>query len=103
VRPGSANAYFSLIRRFQLRYASVNLRSYVSLGGSMLLFDLVGADKYSKGPYFGINFLGIEWKMARGFYLTVDPTSIAIPVPSTVGVPFMYVQYRFLVGLEFGG
>ena len=103
VRRGSANAYFSLIRRFQLRHASLNLRSYVSLGGSMLLFDLVGADKYSKGPYFGINFLGIEWKMARGFYLTVDPTSIAIPVPNTVGVPFMYVQYRFLVGLEFGG
>jgi hypothetical protein len=103
VRPGSANAYFSLIRRFQLRHASLNLRSYVSHGGSMLLFDLVGADKYSKGPYFGINFLGIEWKMARGFYLTVDPTSIAIPVPNTVGVPFMYVQYRFLVGLEFGG
>jgi hypothetical protein len=103
VRPGSANAYFSLIRRFQLRYASVNLRSYVSAGGSLLLFDLVGADKYSKGPYFGINFLGVEWKMARGFYLTVDPTSIAIPIPNVVGVPFMYVQYRFLVGLEFGG
>ena len=103
VRTGSANAYFSLIRRFQLRHASLNLRSYVSLGGSMLLFDLVGADKFSKGPYFGINFMGIEWKMARGFYLTVDPTSIAIPVPNIVGVPFMYVQYRFLVGLEFGG
>jgi hypothetical protein len=103
VRPGSANAYFSLIRRFQLRHASLNLRSYVSLGGSMLLFDLVGADKYSKGPYFGVSFMGIEWKMARGFYLTVDPTSIAIPVPNVVGVPFMYAQYRFLVGLEFGG
>jgi len=103
VRTGSANAYFSLIRRFQLRHASVNIRSSVSLGASMLLFDLVGADKYSKGPYFGVNFLGVEWKMGRGFYLTIDPTSIAIPVPNIVGVPFMYVQYRFLVGLEFGG
>jgi hypothetical protein len=103
VRSGSANAYFSLIRRFQLRYASVNIRSSVAAGASMLLFDLVGADKYSKGPFFGISFLGVEWKMARGFYLTVDPTYIAIPIPSLPGVPFMYAQYRFLVGIEFGG
>lgn len=103
VRMGSANAYVSLIRRYQLVHADVNMRTTVSLGGSMLLFDLVGADKYSMGPYFGISFLGVEWKMARGFYLTVDPTYIAIPVPNIVGVPFTYAQYRFLVGLEFGG
>jgi len=103
LRMGSANAYFSLIRRYQLVRADVNMRTTVSLGGSMLLFDLVGADKYSMGPYFGISFLGVEWKMARGFYLTVDPTYIAIPIPNIVGVPFVYAQYRFLVGLEFGG
>lgn len=103
VRSGSANAYVSLIRRFQLRRESINVRSTASLGASMLLFDLVGADQYSLGPFFGIGFLGVEWKMARGFYLTIDPTYVAIPVPSIVGVPFMYAQYRFLVGLEFGG
>jgi hypothetical protein len=102
-RKGSANAYASLIYRSQLAYESVNLRSQVGLGGSMLLFDLVGADKYSIGPYFGVSFLGVEWKMARGFYLTVDPTYIAIPVPNLTGVPFMYAQYRFLLGLEVGG
>lgn len=103
VRTGSANAYFSLIRRFQLRYAPANIRSWLSAGGSMLLFDLVGANKFSKGPFFGISFLGVEWKMSRGVYLTIDPTYIAIPIPNTVGLPFMYAQYRFLVGLEFGG
>lgn len=103
IRPGSANAYLSLIRRFQLRYAAVNIRTTASIGGSMLLFDLVGADKYSLGPYFGLSFLGVEWKAARGFYVTIDPTYIAIPIPSVVGIPFMYAQYRFLVGVEFGG
>lgn len=103
VRMGSANAYVSLIRRYQLVRADVNMRTTLSVGGSMLLFDLVGADRYSMGPYFGISFLGVEWKAARGFYLTVDPTYIAIPVPNIVGVPFVYAQYRFLVGLEFGG
>jgi MYXO-CTERM domain-containing protein len=103
LRSGSANAYLTLIRRFQLVGKSVNIRSAVAAGGSMLLFDLVGADKYSLGPYFGVSFLGVEWKAARGFYLTVDPTYIAIPIPNTVGVPFMYAQYRFLIGAEFGG
>jgi hypothetical protein len=103
LRSGSGNAYLSLIRRFQLRYQSVNIRTTASLGASMLLFDLVGADKYSVGPFFGLSFLGVEWKVARGFYLTLDPTYIAIPVPSLKGVPFMYAQYRFLLGVEFGG
>lgn len=102
-RKGSANAYGSAIYRTQLAYETINLRSQLGLGASMLLFDLVGADKYSMGPYFGVSFLGVEWKMARGFYLTVDPTYIAIPMPNIVGVPFMYAQYRFLVGLELGG
>jgi hypothetical protein len=103
VRAGSANAYFSLIRRYQLVRASVNIRTTASVGGSMLLFDLVGADKYSFGPFLGISFLGAEWKASRGVYLTIDPTYIALPIPSVTGIPFMYVQYRFLLGLELGG
>jgi len=102
LRTGSANAYFSVIRRYQLVRASVNIRTTASVGASMLLFDLVGADKYSFGPFVGVSFLGAEWKAARGVYLTIDPTYIALPVPSVTGVPFMYVQYRFLLGLEFG-
>lgn len=103
VRSGSANAYFSLIRRYQLKFETINVRTTLSAGGSMLLFDLVGADKYSFGPYLGISFLGAEWKVARGFYVTLDPTYIALPIPSVTGVPFMYAQYRFLLGVEFGG
>lgn len=103
LRTGSANAYFSVIRRYQLVRASVNIRTTASVGASMLLFDLVGADKYSFGPFVGLSFLGAEWKAARGVYLTIDPTYIALPVPSVTGVPFMYVQYRFLLGLELGG
>ena len=38
----------------------------------MLLFDLVGADKYSFGPFVGASFLGAEWNAARGVYLTID-------------------------------
>ena len=102
-RSGSGNAYVSVIRRFQLVRETVNIRTTASVGASMLLFDLVGAEKYSVGPYFGVSFLGVEWKAARGCYITIDPTYIAIPIPSVSGIPFMYAQYRFMLGVEFGG
>jgi len=102
-RWGSFNGYASIIRRFQLKNDSVNVRSQLGLGVSVLLIDLVGAPAGSFGPYFGLSFLGVEWKMTRGFYLTIDPTYIALPVPHLTGAPFGYLQYRFLVGLEFGG
>ena len=103
IRAGSINSYVSIIRRFQLQSETLNIRSQIGAGVSMLLIDLVGAPAYSFGPFFGLSFLGVEWKAAPGFYLTIDPTYIAIPIPHVTGVPFAYVQYRFLVGLEFGG
>lgn len=102
-RAGGLDVYASLIARFQLAYEPINLRSSASLGGSMLLFDLVGAPAGSIGPYLGISLLGLEFKLGKGFYLTVDPDSIAVPVPHVTGIPFVYYQYRFQVGLEFGG
>ncbi len=103
LRTGVLNTYVSLIRRFQLKNDSLNVRSQIGLGASFLLIDLVGAPAGSFGPFFGLSFLGVEWKMARGFYLTIDPTYLAFPVPHLTGAPFGYLQYRFLVGLEFGG
>jgi hypothetical protein len=103
VRTGALNTYVSAIRRFQLKNDALNVRSSVGLGTSVLLFDLVGAPAGSVGPFFGLSFLGAELKVSPGFYLTIDPTYIAFPVPHLTGAPFGYLQYRFLVGLEFGG
>jgi hypothetical protein len=103
VRAGVFNAYFSVLRRFQLKEESVNIRVSGGVGASVLLFDLVGAPAGGVGPFFGLSFLGVEWKAMPGFYLTVDPTYIALPVPHLAGAPFAYLQYRFLVGIEFGG
>lgn len=103
LRAGTINAYASAIRRFQLERQSLNIRSTVALGAAVLLTDLVGAPAGSVGPYLGLSFLGVEWKWSPGFYLTVDPTYIAFPIPHVTGTPFGYFQYRFLVGVEFGG
>jgi hypothetical protein len=103
VRLGAFNSYVSVIRRFQLKSDSINVRSQAGLGVSVLLIDLVGAPAGSFGPFFGLSFLGVEWKVSPGFYLTIDPTYLALPVPHVTAAPFAYLQYRFLVGLEFGG
>jgi hypothetical protein len=100
---GALNSYVSVIGRFQLAYAPINIRTTASLGASFLLTDLVGAPAGSVGPFLGLSLLGVEWKVAPGFYLTVDPTYIAFPVPHLTGIPFGYLQYRFQVGLELGG
>ncbi len=103
VRAGAINAYFSVIRRFQLKRESLNIRTTGALGASVLLMDLVGAPAGDVGPFIGLSFLGVEWKWSPGVYLTVDPTYIAFPIPHVTGAPFGYFQYRFLVGAEFGG
>lgn len=103
VRTGAWNSYVSIIRRFQLENAALNVRSQLGVGVSVLLIDLVGAPAGSFGPFFGLSLLGAEWKIHRGYYLTIDPTYIAFPVPHLTAAPFGYMQYRFQLGLEFGG
>ena len=67
-----------------------------------LLYDLFGAPAGSIGPFFGITFMGLEWKATRSLYVIFDPTSIAVPVPQVSGAPFGYPQYRFTIGLQLG-
>ncbi len=102
-RAGTGNAYGSIVRRYQMAYEAVNFRTTAALGMSALLMDLPGARKWSFGPLVGISFLGVEWKVAPGYYLVVDPTYIIVSVPHVTGTPLVYYQYRFQVGLEFGG
>jgi MYXO-CTERM domain-containing protein len=102
-RAGSGNIYGSLVRRYQMAFESVNFRTTAALGMSTLLIDLPGANKWSFGPFVGVSFIGVEVKVAPGVFLVVDPTYFAFPVPHVTGVPLGYYQYRFQVGIEFGG
>ncbi len=102
-RAGSGNVYGSLVRRYQMAFESVNFRTTAALGVSTLLIDLPGANKWSFGPFLGISFIGVEVKVAPGLFLVIDPTYLAFPVPHVTGVPLGYYQYRFQVGIEFGG
>lgn len=99
-RPGVFSFYFSGMFRLPLENESFNLRTSVSLGLSTMLMDLYGAPRGSTGVYGAVSPLALEWKMARVPYLVITPLSIALPAPQLNGVPFVYAQYRFTIGIE---
>jgi MYXO-CTERM domain-containing protein len=99
-RMGSFNGYATLIRRYPMRFESVNLRTSAHLGTSVLLMDLYGAPRGSTGIFLGISPLGVEWKISRAVYIVVDPINIAVAAPQLAATPFVYQQYRFTIGVE---
>jgi hypothetical protein len=103
IRTGAGNLYASLVRRYQMAFEAVNFRSTAALGTSTLLINLPGANKWGTGPFMGISFIGIEWKLAPGYFLVVDPTYLVFAVPHITGTPLGYYQYRLQIALEFGG
>jgi len=103
VRDGVAEYYLTLVRRFPMAYDRVNLRTSLHLGGSTLLFDVFGAPKYSTGFYGAISILGIDYDLGSSWRLVVDPAEIAFPVPEIGAIPLWYEQFRFMVGVQYGG
>jgi hypothetical protein len=99
-RAGAIDIFGSAMLRFPLAYENFNVRTTVSLGASYLLSNLYGAPSGSLGPYVGVSFLGVEWKLSRAFLFVINPLNIAVPVPQIKGVPLAYPQYRFTLALE---
>lgn len=102
VRPGTLNAYGTVIRRYDTRDPDWKLRTSLHLGTSTLLFDLFEAPKGTTGPYLGVNFLGLEIDLGKRWVLVVDPADFAVSVPQMKGTPLVYRQYRFTVGIQWG-
>ena len=100
VRAGVFNGYGTVFARLPLAYEKFNLRTTLNLGISRMLMDLYGAPKGTTGLYAGLSPLGLEWKLSRVFYLIVNPLNVAVPAPQLKGVPFVYPEYRFTLGLE---
>ncbi len=101
VARGVINTYATLIYR-QPVSRHFSLRTSVHLGSSLLLFEMVGAPKGSIGPYLGASLLGLSYELAPKVYLIVDPADVVVPVPQVHGAPFLYRQYRFSIGVQWG-
>jgi hypothetical protein len=85
-----------------MRFDRVNLRSSLHLGASTLLFDVVGAPKYSTGVYGAISLLGLDYDLGNAVRIVCDPMEIALPVPLLGQLPLYYEQFRFVIGIQVG-
>lgn len=101
-RLGTLNAYATAIKRYPIN-PCFGLRSSVHVGTSILLFDVIGAPAGSVGLYLGISLLGLDYKLGDQLSLVIDPAQVAVPIPHLTGAPLSYRQYRFMIGLQFGG
>lgn len=84
-----------------LAYEDFSLRVTLSVGASTLWSSLYGAPAGTTGLYFAVYPLGVDWRLTRDYYLIVNPLGIAVPAPQLQGVPLLYPQYRFTIGLGF--
>jgi MYXO-CTERM domain-containing protein len=102
MRGGTLNISAEIIRRFPMSFDRVNLRSTLRLGTSTLLFDVLGAPKYSTGPFLGLTLLGIDVDLGGSLRLVIDPWEFSIPIPVVSPLPLYYEQFRFMIGLQYG-
>ena len=97
--PGTANLYLTAIGTWGV-VGPVEIRTSLHGGVSMLLWNMVGSDKYSVGPFAGITPLGVAFRVDRMIRITVDPGGLFFSVANRQGVPLVYQQMRFGVGVQ---
>lgn len=95
--PGTANLYLTGIGTWGA-VGPVEIRTTLHAGVSMLLWDMVGADKYSVGPFLGITPLGVAFRVGPSLRITLDPGGFFVSIVNRQGVPLIYEQHRFGLG-----
>lgn len=98
--PGAGNLYLTGIFTYGV-VGPVELRTTAHAGVSMLLWDMVGADRFSVGPAFGVTPLGVAFRAGRVVRITVDPGGVFFAIPKVQGVPLIHREHRFTVGVRF--
>ena len=98
-RPGVANLYATAAYRWY-HSARISLATRIEVGGSMMLFELLGIDKYTTGIYLGGTLTTVRFPLSQRMALTFDPIHFAMPAPRPFGLPFYYKQYRVTFGIE---
>jgi hypothetical protein len=88
----SVTLHFQLTQRLAMRFEG-------RLGLSILLFDTVGYDYGSLGLFLGIRAVGLDYRLAKNMYLTIDPLEVALPVFGLDKVPYYWRQIRAGAGL----
>jgi len=78
------------------------VRTTLSAGPSVLLFD-TGLDRRGNvGLYLELRPLGIRWPRPRAT-VVLDPLTFAVVAPVLTNIPLVQIQYRTVLQIEIGG
>lgn len=99
VRPGVANAYFTVAYRWY-HSSKIALATRIEFGSSTMLFELLGVNKFTTGIFLGGSLTTVRFPVSKRMSLTFDPIHFVLPSPRPFGVPFFYKQYRVTAGIE---
>jgi hypothetical protein len=99
ISPGSANVFLTGTWSW-FRARGFTLSSSLSLGMSVLLFELVGGPAGSVGPYLGLCPIAVTIPLNQRMGLNLG-TEVGVARPDLSGVPIVSRQYRFTVTWEY--
>ena len=78
------------------------VRTTLSAGPSVLLFD-TGLDRRGNvGLYLELRPVGIRWSRPRAT-VVLDPLTFAVVAPVLTNIPLVQIQYRTVLQIEIGG
>jgi hypothetical protein len=85
-----------------LSYAGARMRGSLALGPSILLFSTAIDRAGSVGLFVDFRPASIRFRPTSSITLVLDCIAFSLAAPVLSGLPLMRVQYRTILGVEFG-
>ncbi len=85
-----------------LLYAGERMRGTLALGPSILLFSTAIDPAGSVGLFVDFRPTSIRFRPTSGLTVVLDCIAFSLAAPVLSGLPLFRVQYRTILGLEFG-
>ena len=82
-------------------YAGGLLRSALTIGPSILLFDTLIDDRGTVGVFVDVRPIGLRWTVGNGVTVGLDPLGFSLVAPVLGGIPLILTQYRTSLYVEF--
>ncbi len=94
--PGSLNLGLGV----ELRHTGGWVRTSLSSGVAILLYDTVLDEAGSVGFFLDLRPSGLRWPLGEHWRVVLDPISFAVVAPVLTSIPLVQFEYRTVLALE---
>ena len=98
LRSGVLNAGLGV----EFLYFDRRVRSSLAFGPSVLLFDTALDETGHTGIFADLRPAGLRWRLHEHVVVQLDPISFTLAAPVLEKIPLVNIQYRAVLGFEFG-